>query len=190
MPFSPNFYFDPKDTMPRTYPNEKMSLREYSEMSYEDQSIEWHNRTTYMTYLEYFCYFNNKKPDSLDSFKPPYSIEWLPKGKPRCSAQFITLTRNPTKNCSLDDMEDQFEKILSRVKKLQITLLWYSKEHWLTDSNPHIHLYINSVKKIYKSQLDNWQKYIGNVDVQPAKGNEFAITDYLSKENEIIKFLP
>lgn len=99
---------------------------------------------------------------------------------------FLTFTKKP--DVDKDEVLRNFEKFCSRSSTLEITRLWYTKEHWTDDSNPHIHAYVESTRSMPKSRYKHYEKS-GKIDKQKAKGSLAQIEDYMSKESEIVKLI-
>lgn len=98
---------------------------------------------------------------------------------------FLTFTKRP--DVSTETLEKTFDKFVKRAPVLEITKLWYTKEHW--DSNAHIHCYIESTRSMPRSRYSYYEKQCGKIDKQKAKGTLAQIEDYMTKESEIIKLL-
>lgn len=99
---------------------------------------------------------------------------------------FMTFTKKP--DVRKEEVFKNFEKFTARADALKITKLWYTKEHWEDDKNPHIHAYIETTKSLPKSRYQFYEK-VGQINKQKAKGNLIQIEDYMSKENPIVKLI-
>lgn len=94
---------------------------------------------------------------------------------------FLTFTTAP--NVSFDAVRENFQKFCSRAA-LELLRIWYVEEH--LDTNPHIHVYVETSKQLSMSRLASYKK-CGAINKQVARGSLVQIEDYMSKENELIK---
>lgn len=104
---------------------------------------------------------------------------------PKVYKYFMTWTKRP--EVLPKTLESTFMEFASRQEVLQLTKLWYVKEHW--DTNAHIHVYIEARRSLPRSRYSYYEKRTGHIDKKKAKGSLDQIKDYLSKENSIVELI-
>lgn len=103
---------------------------------------------------------------------------------PKQYRYFLTWTKKP--DVHFDVVQRNFARFLDRTDTLKISRLWYVEEH--LESNAHIHCYIETARTFPRSRVRHYET-AGKIDKQKAKGSLEEIEDYMSKENELKKYL-
>ncbi len=117
--------------------------------------------------------------DHLAAMEPDARREFLGSGV--TYKYFLTFTTAP--KVSFDAVRENFRKFCRR-DALALLRIWYVEEH--LDTNPHIHVYVETSKQLSMSRLAGYKK-CGAINKQVARGSLDQIEDYMSKENELIK---
>lgn len=99
---------------------------------------------------------------------------------PTIYSYFVTITKKP--DVKKEDLLDNLAKLVDR-PALRIAHLEYVLEHWKDDSNPHIHVYMQTYRRFDKSRIRSYTKS-GQWNIQKAKGNKHEIREYMGKEND------
>jgi len=127
---------------------------------------------THMTHKDYTLYL--KKQISLNA---PKVIKY----------QLFTFTTDPAKK-NTQKQEDYIKSILKRKQNLQITNLWYCKEH--EDTNLHYHVGIGSTKSIPPNAFKQYASLYGSVNKSKYETTTAdGVTDYTQKESNSTKLL-
>lgn len=126
--------------------------------------------------------------EALHYWKRIYSRPWDRPPPPPKKKYHLTLTLDPSKGKTVQDLTDYFTKF---TKRLHIKIYAAAMEHISDNAHIHILFAYKKLKAYFKaSWLDSFKKCYGNFKLQTiTPGTDHKVKDYIHKEEPDKKIL-